>query len=175
MEYIRDSFQSKEEFHQYSSEKTYLAVIRVTHNGTYIEDSLDFPYVSYLIEKMNDLHRNELYTNLAERYETIKKELHKLFNQKFQNTPVGHEEINEMTSVLSKYLNWPEVIFGSKHEGYIFDSAYEKVTTTDPPFLNSFYLKDLHKIIEKNVLSSPLSLYLNGINKEERDDLHENR
>ena len=107
MEYIRDSFQSKEEFHQYSSEKTYLAVIRVTHNGTYIEDSLDFPYVSYFIGKMNDLHKNELYTNLAERYETIKKELHKLFNQKFQNTPVGHEEINEMTSVLSKYLNWP--------------------------------------------------------------------
>ncbi|OIJ13370.1 hypothetical protein BKP35_09040 [Anaerobacillus arseniciselenatis] len=175
LEYIRDVFESNEEFHQFSNEKTFMATITVTNEGFYQVGSLEITYFACFLGKIKAKKKDDIYKNLSCYFETITQELNVLFDQEFRAKKLDMPKIKEMQKLLEKHLNWPEEIFLLKEEGYIFDITVEALSNQKTPsFMNSFYLKDLQKILESEVFSSPLLSYLN-CSSQKRIDVDENK
>ncbi|MCM2675871.1 hypothetical protein [Alkalicoccobacillus plakortidis] len=172
MEFIRDAFRSQEEFHQYTNEKTFLALIKVGADGSYERGSLQIPYISGILGELGK--SQNLYDSYHTTFQNMHNDLQIVFNENFGKGSISLDVIQYMLETLIQSMNYPESLIVNKQKGYLFECVVKKLKKNEMPyFMNSFYSKDIEKVLSNGLGKGALKQYVKGTDV--KTDIDENR
>lgn len=164
---FRDFFTSDEEIYNKSTAMNYSFTFKVGSDASYIEDSLFIPHVQLVIHDIQ-VKRSIQYEDFLERYEERKTKVDQAAKSIFSNG-VDAEAVQKLRTIFQKHFG---TLAASDNEGYIGINLESKKNPQNPPLFNSFYIDDLHRILQKGT-NETLKQFLDGTLL--RIDIDENR
>ncbi|EIM08043.1 putative DNA helicase [Planococcus antarcticus DSM 14505] len=164
--FLRDHFKSKEEIINEDSSMLFSFVFSVDHKGKYIADSLFVPIVMFLIKKLNDSSTVD-YDLLQANYDSQMSLFKEQTEAAFLNG-INEQSLREVKRLYSELFG--EI--GNADRFYIETEVKKIKSLKSKMNFNSFYLKDLQQILEKDS-NETIRQFIEGADK--KVDIDENR
>ncbi|REB11641.1 DNA helicase [Sporosarcina sp. BI001-red] len=164
---FRNFFNSDEEIINKTSKRCYSFTFKVNESKEYVEGSLFIPHVQLV---MHDILNKESiqYDKFSDRYEEEKNRVEEAAKSIFSDG-VNPKGICEFRQVFRKHFG---TLSSIEDDGYIGINFENKKNPQSAPLFNSFYLNDLHRILQKGT-NETLQQFLDG--KQLEIDIDENQ
>lgn len=177
-DFVNDFFKVKEKNENFRSSKICFASLKLNEEGKYINDSFG---ISTLPWALSQLESNKIKSNnWANSFDNIKNDLLEYIELTFKETitnsngeikgtsrVLNNNQIIQFQNEIEKKCNWSvkpkKTIYIKRIEKFRIKNNKNSKSSSD--ILNSFYIKDLEKIIsnsKEKTLSNAFKLYLNG-------------
>ncbi|MEJ5285545.1 MAG: AAA domain-containing protein [Brevinematia bacterium] len=198
-DFVKKFFGDKSEDYNFRSSKICFASIKLDENGKYLDGSFGLSTLPWALTQLKNNKIND--NSWAEEWEKILDGLTKYIDLNFKEQITNEKnEIIKISKVLSKDMlisfqkeieksyKWQDfernlnICNNKKIYVKISEKFKSQKNETEPEILNSFYVKDLEKIIsclkKKIKIPKVLKLYLNGslniFSKNKRKDVRKN-
>ena len=153
---LRSFFNSNEEIVNRSSKICYGFTFKVNESGKYIEDSLFIPHLQLII---NDIKTKQSiqYNTFIERYHEARSRVEEAASSVFSDN-VSPDGIQKLRQIFYKYFSAP---YKKENYGFVEISLENKRNPQSTAQFNSFYIEDLHQILEKDT-NQTLQQFIEG-------------